>query len=94
MRRKLFSIIEPSNNGDKLSYTYDILMMATIVISIVPLAFKESNVLFRWIDYITVGIFIIDYLFRLITADYKLKRSAFSFMKKYKNADKKVKKYH
>ena len=53
--------------------------MATIVISIIPLAFKESNPAFQWIDYITVGIFIIDYFFRLITADYRLGKSAFSF---------------
>ena len=79
MRKKLFSIIEPSNNGDKLSNAYDFMMMAMIVISIIPLAFKESNTLFKWVDYITVGVFIIDYFFRLITADYKLEKSVFSF---------------
>ena len=51
----------------------------TIIVSIVPLAFKETNSVFQWMDYITVGIFVIDYLLRLITADYKLKQSVFSF---------------
>ena len=33
----------------------------------------------KWIDYITVAIFIFDYLLRLITADIKLKKSVASF---------------
>ncbi len=79
MRRKIFSIIEPVNNGNKLSDIYDFIMMLTIVISVVPLAFKETNTLFQWVDYITVAIFILDYFLRLITADYKLKKSVGSF---------------
>ena len=79
MRKKLFSVIEPVGNGGKLSNIYDFIMMATIVISVVPLAFKETNTVFKWIDYITVSIFILDYFLRLITADYKLKKSAVSF---------------
>ncbi len=79
MRKKLFSVIEPVDNGGKLSNIYDFIMMTTIVISVVPLAFKETNTVFRWIDYITVSIFILDYILRLITADYKLKKSAVSF---------------
>ena len=79
MRKKLFSIIEPANGGNKLSNIYDIVMMVTIVASIFPLAFKESNSVFQWIDYITVGIFILDYILRLVTADYKLERKALSF---------------
>lgn len=79
MRKKLYSIIEPVDNGSKLSSIYDFIMMATIVISIVPLAFKETNLIFQWIDYITVGIFVLDYILRLFTADYKLNKSAASF---------------
>lgn len=79
MRKKLYSIIEPAGNGTKLSSMYDFIMMATIIISIVPLAFKETNLIFQWIDYITVGIFVLDYILRLFTADYKLNKSAASF---------------
>ena len=79
MRKKLFSTIEPIDGNSKLSNIYDFIMMTTIVISVVPLAFKETNTVFRWIDYITVSIFILDYFLRLITADYKLKKSVFSF---------------
>lgn len=79
MRKKLFSIIESTENDSKLSNVYDFIMMVTIVISVVPLAFKETNTVFQWIDYITVTIFILDYFLRLITADYKLKKSVISF---------------
>lgn len=79
MRKKLFSIIESAENDSKLSNVYDFIMMVTIVVSVVPLAFKETNTIFQWIDYITVTIFILDYFLRLITADYKLKKSVVSF---------------
>ena len=79
MRQKLFLVVEPAENGNKLSYVYDFIMMAAIVMSVIPLAFKETNAFFQWMDYVTVSIFIVDYFLRLITADYKLKKSAFSF---------------
>lgn len=79
MRKRIYNIIEPADSGDKLSSIYDLIMMTTIVISIIPLAFKTSNLLFQWIDHITVAIFILDYLLRLFTADYKLNRSVASF---------------
>lgn len=79
MRKKLYSIIEPVGNDNKSSNIYDFIMMTTIVVSIIPLAFKETNAFFQWIDYITVSIFILDYLLRLLTADYKLEKSVASF---------------
>lgn len=54
-------------------------MMATILVSIVPLAFKESNAVFEWIEYISVSIFILDFILRLVTADLKLHKSVASF---------------
>ena len=80
MRKKIFNILDTNNDSNKISNIYDIIMMITIIISIIPLAFKQSNIIFEYIDYITVTIFIIDYLLRLLTADYKLKKSALSFV--------------
>lgn len=79
MRKFIFKIIEPSDGGNKLSRIYDFIMMGTIIVSIVPLAFKTSHALFVWIDNISVSIFIIDYILRFITADLKLKKSIGSF---------------
>lgn len=72
MRKRLFEIIELADENDKISRIYDLTMMCVIVISLIPLAFKETNSFFIAIDYITASIFVIDYLLRFITADYKL----------------------
>ena len=78
MRQKLYEIIEPSK-GNLASKIYDFFMMAVILISLFPLAFKTTNTLFVVIDYVTVSVFIVDYLLRLFTADLKLKKSVSSF---------------
>ena len=79
MRKKIYEIIEPNSGDSKIQVVYDFVMMAAIVVSMIPLAFKETNTLFLWIDGICVSVFILDYLLRLITADYKLNQSTASF---------------
>lgn len=78
-RNRLFSIIEVSQGGDLASAAYDYTMMATIIVSLVPLAFKETTPLFSAIDKITVALFIADYLLRELSADLKLKKGVASF---------------
>ena len=80
MRKRLYEIIEVSQDGDKVSAIYDIAMMIAIIISVVPLAFKNPYPIFTYIDIVTVILFIADYLFRLVTADYKLGKGANSFV--------------
>lgn len=60
---------------------YNIFMMITIIISLIPLAFKESNAVFDVIDKITVSIFIIDYILRWITINQKYEKGFISFIK-------------
>lgn len=79
MRKRLFEIIEISKENDVLSSVYDMFIMLVIVISIIPLTFKTITPLFSVIDKIAVSVFIIDYLARLITADYKLNKGVSSF---------------
>lgn len=79
VRKRIFSVVEPGERSNKLSVIYDFIMMATIVVSLVPLAFKESNIVFQWIEYVALCIFIMDYVLRMITADFKLKRGTASF---------------
>lgn len=71
MRKRLYEIIEVSQVNDVVSRAYDILMMCAIIISIVPLAFKNSQPYFLYTDIITTVLFILDYLLRWFTADYK-----------------------
>lgn len=80
MRKRLFQVIEVACEGDRASTVYDSLMMAVIVASLVPLAFKETNLVFDLIDVVTACAFIMDYALRLLTADMKLQKGAASFV--------------
>ena len=80
MRKRLFEIIEVSEDGDKASAVYDYSMMAVIILSLLPLAFKHTSTLLTVIDYATAALFILDYVLRLLTADLKLKKGAVSFL--------------
>lgn len=75
MRKRIYEIIEVSQPDDTIGKCYDIFMLVTIFVSIIPLAFKEQIQLFFFIDKITVIIYIIDYLLRFITADFKFHSS-------------------
>ena len=80
LRNRLYEIIEVGDEKDRVSQLYDFFMIIAIVISIIPLCSHEENTAFYLIDKITVSIFIIDYVLRLITADIKLKRGLVSFV--------------
>ena len=75
-RKRIFEIIEKSDGEDRLSSVYDITMIFIIVLSLIPLAFKQETPPFRMLDKITVAVFIIDYMLRWLTADYKFERSS------------------
>lgn len=74
MRKKIYYIIEKAEDNNPFSRVYDCSMLIVIFISLIPLFFKNDNIAFVIIDKVTVSIFIIDYLFRWITADYKMEK--------------------
>lgn len=78
-RKRLFEIIEVSEPNDRPSAIYDAFMMLVIIASLVPLAFKDSTPVLNVIDHVCVCVFIVDYILRLFTADYKLNRGVASF---------------
>lgn len=80
MRKRLFEIIELSHENDKLSRAYDVVMMGVIIISLIPLAFKDNCKLFSLIETVSTVVFIADYIARVLTADYKLNKGAQSFL--------------
>ncbi|MGN0135332.1 ion transporter [Anaerotignum sp.] len=74
MRRRIYEMIEKGEPDDRLSVNYDRFMIFCILVSIFPLCFKDaSRPSFFWMDKITVVIFIVDYILRWSTADFKLK---------------------
>ena len=80
MRKRIFEIIEVAEDNDKCSKIYDTFMMITICVSIFPLAFKNQTGVFNVIDKVSAFIFVVDYILRLVTADYKLERGVISFV--------------
>ena len=80
MLNKIYEIIEPSDNeSSKISAVYDIVMMICIIASMIPLAIKSDILIMNIIDKITVSVFIIDYILRLITAKQKLNKGVKSY---------------
>ncbi|MBR4426755.1 MAG: ion transporter [Spirochaetales bacterium] len=80
IRKRLFEIIEISTGNDLASSIYDYFMIVVILFSLVPLAFKRTTTALNVMDKVTVTVFLVDYIFRLFTADYKLKKGWVSFI--------------
>ena len=80
MRKRIYEIIEQAKEGDRVSYIYDCLMLVDIVSSIIPLMFIQDYPAFKVIEIITVSFFILDYILRWITADYRLEKKGWSFV--------------
>ena len=80
MRRRIYRIIELARDKDTVSLVYDILMLIAITASIIPLMFVEDEPVFHVIEWVTVSFFILDYLLRWLTADYRLQKKGWSFV--------------
>ena len=74
MKESLFEILEPAKEQNKFSKIYDYFMIVCISISIIPLFFKDSNLVFYYSDKAMAAVFIIDYILRWFTADKKLEK--------------------
>ena len=83
MRRKRISeVIEVAREGDRLSALYDSGMLLIILLSLLPLVFKETTPFLHALDRGCAFLFIADYLLRWSTADYKYGRqSILSFVR-------------
>lgn len=79
-RIKIYNLIERDNGSSLSSRIYDLAMMCLIVVSIVPLMFAAPHPVFRIFELTTVTVFIIDYILRWLTADYRLGKGAASFL--------------
>lgn len=74
MRKKIFDIIEMDEHNELSSQLYDKFMYTTIAISIIPLMFHSKNMVFSIVEYIVSFIFVVDYILRWITADFRSKK--------------------
>ena len=82
MRKRIFDVIEVAREDDRASALYDAFMIVMIVLSLVPLLFKETTPLLTALDHVAVVVIIFDYNLRWLTADYKFgKPGALSFVR-------------
>lgn len=81
LRHRIYHIVSPhNNNSTRDSRIYDYIQLVAIVLSIVPLAFRQYTLFFSWLEYSCTSLFIFDYLLRWITADFKLNKGWISFI--------------
>ena len=81
MRKKIYNIIEPGSYTNKYADIYDIGMIIVILCSFIPLLFEEETPLIEAIDIAAAAIFIVDYILRWMTADFKSnKKGAATFI--------------
>lgn len=75
MRRALYRLITASGDKDY----YDPFMMVVILLSLIPLMFKNPPAYALFLERVTTGIFVLDYGVRLWTADFELGQGRWSF---------------
>lgn len=71
-KRRIYEVIEVSSIGDISSRAYDLLMTTAIIVGIIPLTQKGNNIYAMTIDIIVSVLFLVDYIARVYTADYKM----------------------
>ena len=82
MRKRLYEIVTASASDDRVSTAYDAFMIVLIVVSLIPLAFKDETPFLSGLDKACAAVFVLDYLARWMTADYKYgSRSVMSFVR-------------
>ena len=79
-RQQIYTILEKDDGSNVWSHLYDVFMFVTIILSVVPLMFWDYYPIFTYIEIFTTTVFIIDYILRWVTADYKLGKGAHSFV--------------
>lgn len=79
-RKEIYAIIEKDDGSNIWSRVYDVFMFCCIILSVVPLMFWDNYPIFVWIEVFTTAVFIIDYILRWVTADYKLGKGPHSFV--------------
>ena len=69
IRQKIYDIVELKEVNSLASRLYNQFMLILVVISMLPLAFKEDYEIFAITDVVVVSVFILDYLLNWLTAD-------------------------
>ncbi|SDB29255.1 voltage-gated potassium channel [Pseudobutyrivibrio sp. YE44] len=71
-KRRIYEVLEVGSVEDRSSRAYDRLMTVAIIVGLVPLTLKGNSRYTIAIDIVTSILFLIDYVARVYTADYKM----------------------
>nr|WP_297766682.1 ion transporter [uncultured Butyrivibrio sp.] len=77
IKKRVYEVIEVSSIGDASSRAYDVLMTTAVIVGMIPLTLKSDNSYTYAIEMLTTLIFVIDYVSRVWTADYKMGYKSF-----------------
>ena len=77
IKKRTYEVIEVSSIGDASSRAYDVLMTVAVIVGLIPLTLKADNAYTFVIEIFTTTIFVIDYVARVWTADYKMGYKSF-----------------
>lgn len=77
IREKIYKLVTPRYEN-KWSRTYDFVMLIAIAVSIFPLTFRSHYRLFWYFDLVSSLCFIVDYVLRWSTADFKSERKSWT----------------
>ncbi len=72
LKKRIYEVIEAAGVNDPASKTYDIMMLIAVIVSMIPLTTRNTNIYMKIIDIVTLCLFIFDYIVRVYTADYKM----------------------
>ena len=81
-RKAVYEFISGDADASSVAKIYNFGMTTVILLSLFPLMFKESNIAFEVIDKCCAAFFVVDYICRWATADFKFgSHSPWSFVK-------------
>ncbi len=81
LQHRIYNLLNRDRKGMVASRIYDWYMLVMILGSLVPLMFVRSYPVFTYIEAITVGAFIVDYLMRWYSSPLQLKEGWISYLK-------------
>src|SRR5690554_4145411 len=71
MRKELYRVLDVEDDVSLQSKAYNVINIIMIAISVIPLLFKEQSVFLLRLEFMAVIFFVLDYLLRFLTADFK-----------------------
>lgn len=83
MRRKIYEIIELDEEGGLVSVLYSRIMLLFIVVSIIPLMFRNQSLFSHYVELVATILFTLDYFLRWITADFRFGKKGWRYFLYY-----------